>query len=86
VAFWDTYWQTVNQNGAEWTVDLEARAVRHTLGCLMARVRGRSPLEYMDDVARTRQARAVNAIIAQPPVTVAELAAAFVAGIEEQHG
>jgi aminoglycoside phosphotransferase (APT) family kinase protein len=86
VAFWDTYWQTVNQNGAEWTVDLEARAVRHTLGCLLARVRGRSPLEYMDDVARTRQARAVNAIIAQPPVTVAELAAAFVAGIEEQHG
>ena len=62
------------------------RAVRHTLGCLLARVRGRSPLEYLDDVARTRQARAVNAIIAQPPVTVAELAAVFVAGIEEQHG
>ena len=86
LAFWDTYWQTVNQNDAEWTVGLEARAVRHTLGCLLARVRGRSPLEYLGDVARTRQARAVNAIIAQPPVTVAELAAAFVAGIEEQHG
>jgi aminoglycoside phosphotransferase (APT) family kinase protein len=86
LAFWETYWQTVNKEGSAWTVGLEARAVRHTLGCLLARVRGRSPLEYLDDVARARQARVVNAIMSQPPGTVAELAAAFVAGIEEQHG
>jgi 5-methylthioribose kinase len=86
IAFWDTYWQTVSSNDPVWTAHLEARSVRHTLGCLLARVRGRSPLEYLDDAARTRQARAVSAIMAQPPGTVAELAAAFIAGIEEQHG
>jgi aminoglycoside phosphotransferase (APT) family kinase protein len=84
--FWDTYWKTVSAEAPAWTHDLEARAVRHTLGCLLARVRGRSPLEYLDGEARARQARVVGAIMAQPPGTVAELAAAFIAGIEEQHG
>ncbi len=32
---------------------LEPRAVRHTLGCLLARVAGRSPLEYLDEPHRT---------------------------------
>jgi aminoglycoside phosphotransferase (APT) family kinase protein len=86
LAFWETYWNIVSLGDPAWTDDLEARAVRHTLGCLLARVRGRSPLEYLDDVARARQARVVNAIMAQPPGTVAELAGAFVAGIEEQNG
>jgi 5-methylthioribose kinase len=86
LAFWGTYWKIVLHGNPAWTDGLEARAVRHTLGCLLARVRGRSPLEYLDDVARARQARVVNAIMSQPPGTVAELAAAFVAGIEEQNG
>jgi hypothetical protein len=86
VSFWETYWQTVTTPEAGWTAGLEARAVRHTLGCLLARVRGRSPLEYLGEDARARQARAVSAIMAQPPRTVAELAAAFIMGIEEQNG
>jgi aminoglycoside phosphotransferase (APT) family kinase protein len=86
VSFWHIYWQTVSPGAPPWTHDLETRAVRHTLGCLLARVRGRSPLEYLGEDARARQARAVGAIMAQPPGTVAELAAAFIAGIEEQHG
>ena len=60
--------------------------MRHTLGCLLARVRGRSPLEYLDDVARARQARVVNAIMRNPQGPWRSLAAAFVAGIEEQNG
>jgi tRNA A-37 threonylcarbamoyl transferase component Bud32 len=86
ITFWTTYQQIVTSPDAEWAAGLEPRAVRHTLGCLLARVRGRSPLEYLDHDARTRQARAASAIMAQPPGTVAELAAAFIAGIEEQHG
>jgi len=42
-----------------WADDLEARIVRQTLGCLLARVRGRSQLEYLSEEERTRQAAAV---------------------------
>ena len=35
----------------------EPRAVRHTLGCLLARVAGRSPLEYLDEHERAQQQR-----------------------------
>jgi hypothetical protein len=33
----------------------ENRVVRHTLACLLARVNGRSPLEYLSAPARDRQ-------------------------------
>lgn len=46
---------------------LEARAIRHTLACLLARVAGRSPLEYLDDNERSRQAQAVVSFMAMPP-------------------
>lgn len=83
ITFWRTYWQTVTKPAAGWTVELEARAVRHTLGCLLARVRGRSPLEYMDEAERNRQAIIVCELMRQPPSTVAALATTFVARIEE---
>jgi aminoglycoside phosphotransferase (APT) family kinase protein len=73
--YWAVYRETAG-DGA-WTDDLDARAVRHTLGCLLARVRGRSPLEYLDDAERDRQARAVVALMAAPPPTVPALAARF---------
>jgi aminoglycoside phosphotransferase (APT) family kinase protein len=46
---------------------LEARAVRHTLACLLARVDGRSPLEYLDEPARQRQRRMALALMQRPP-------------------
>jgi aminoglycoside phosphotransferase (APT) family kinase protein len=52
---------------------LEPRAVRHTLGCLLARVDGRSPLEYLDDAARERQRAATLALMATPPRTMGAL-------------
>jgi aminoglycoside phosphotransferase (APT) family kinase protein len=61
-----------------WAAELEPRAVRHTLGCLLARVAGRSPLEYLDAAARARQRDAVLALLDCPPTTVAGLAAAFI--------
>jgi 5-methylthioribose kinase len=48
----------------------EARAVRHALGCLLARVAGRSPLEYVDAKARRRQHDAVVRLMDAPPSTV----------------
>ncbi len=46
VAYWTCYRDTLGD--VPFAAELEPRAVRHTLGCLLARVRGRSPLEYMD--------------------------------------
>lgn len=86
LAFWERYWDTVSAFDAQWIADLELRAVRHTLGCLLARVRGRSPLEYLSADERNRQAEVVSAIMLQPPATVSDLIAEFTAGIEEQDG
>lgn len=41
------------------------RAVRHTLACLLARVAGRSPLEYLNDAERARQCRIVLRLMSQ---------------------
>lgn len=79
--FWSTYWNTVSST--EWAANLEERAVRHTLGCLLARVRGRSPLEYMDDAERTRQATIVTSLTIAPPSTIADLTNQFIRGIED---
>ena len=79
VHYWETYRKTIGD--ATWLGDLEPRAVRHTLGCMLGRVRGRSPLEYLSTEERTRQADAVIALMADPPSTVAELADRFVSAI-----
>ena len=65
VAYWTRYRDTLGD--VPFAADLEPRAVRHTLGCLLARVRGRSPLEYLDADERTRQAGVVVRLIADPP-------------------
>ncbi len=59
----------------------EARAVRHTLACLLARVAGRSPLEYLDEAARARQRQTVLALLPTPPATIPQLVSQFVAGL-----
>ena len=80
-AYWAVYRETVGD--APWAADLEPRAVRHTLGCLLARVRGRSPLEYLGPAERDRQAAAVVALLADPPPSVPALADRFARLLEE---
>jgi 5-methylthioribose kinase len=58
-------------------LDLEPRAVRHTLACLLARVDGRSPLEYLNAPERERQRAAALALMPHPPRTVSELVTQF---------
>jgi aminoglycoside phosphotransferase (APT) family kinase protein len=55
----------------------EARAARHTLGCALARVAGRSPVEYLGEAERARQRAAVLALMADPPTTVPAVIDAF---------
>jgi 5-methylthioribose kinase len=75
------YWRTYRAalGGVPWAHDLEPRTVRHALGCLLARVAGRSTLEYMDGEERARQRAAALALMPQPPTSVADLAERFVA-------
>ncbi len=64
-----------------WRADLEERAVRHTLACLLARVRGRSPLEYLSDNERAAQQEAVMSLLTTPPPTLAALADRFASAL-----
>jgi 5-methylthioribose kinase len=77
--FWQSYVAALGD--VPWATMLEERAVRHTLGCLLARVSGRSPLEYLDEEERSRQRSAVVTLVAQPPRHVSELIDAFVSRV-----
>ena len=81
VRFWDVYRDTVG--GAAWAADLEPRAVRHTLGCLLARVAGRSPLEYLDPAERARQRTAVIGLIAEPPTSIRDFGERFIDRLDQ---
>lgn len=63
---------------------VEPRAVRHTLACLLARVEGRSPLEYLDERARQRQRAAARALMEAPPATMPALVTAWQERLREQ--
>jgi aminoglycoside phosphotransferase (APT) family kinase protein len=73
--FWRIYGETLGEVG--WRVSLDRWAARHTLGCLLARVAGRSPLEYLDAAERARQHTAVVALMRRPPATVDQLVREF---------
>ncbi len=77
--YWQVYRQTLGNVG--WAPPLEPRAVRHTLGCLLARVDGRSALEYLDPAGRSRQRQAVLALISNIPANVADLINRFIEGL-----
>ncbi len=72
---WTTYREEVG--GLPWAWDLEERVVRHTLGCLLARVDGRSPLEYLDEEEASRQRESVLALIQDSPASVSGLVDGF---------
>jgi aminoglycoside phosphotransferase (APT) family kinase protein len=57
--------------------DEERMIVRHTLGCMLARVDGRSPLEYLSERERDRQRRAAIEMMESPPREVAEVISTF---------
>ncbi len=79
------YWQSyrATMGALPWSTDLEVWAVRHTLACLLARVAGRSPLEYLSAVARQRQQATVLALLTDPPSSVNDLIQQFVTQIDD---
>jgi fructosamine-3-kinase len=73
--YWRVYLEALG--APEWAADLEPRAVRHTLACLLARAVGRSPLEYLDTAERLRQRDAVLDIMPAAPACIADLISMF---------
>jgi 5-methylthioribose kinase len=69
--FWNSYQDEDPYPG------FESRCVRHSLACLLARVYGRSPLEYLGPEERSRQAEATLAIIRTAPMEVLTLIGRF---------
>jgi aminoglycoside phosphotransferase (APT) family kinase protein len=69
--YWESYIDRLDAVG--WKNELEERAVRHTLACLLARVAGRSPLEYLDAAQRQVQKDIVVQIMKNPPRQIATL-------------
>jgi aminoglycoside phosphotransferase (APT) family kinase protein len=70
-AHWRTY---ASATAAEpWREGLEPRSARQTVGCLLARVAGRSQLEYLSAAEKERQLRLALELAAAPPNGMAEL-------------
>src|ERR1700686_4415034 len=72
--FWRVYFNEIAPLG--WNA-IEPRAVRHTLGCLLARVAGKSPLKYLTAEEAARQKRVTLQLMANPPATITDLIAGF---------
>jgi 5-methylthioribose kinase len=66
-----------------WAADSEARGARHALACLLARVKGRSTLEYLSGAEREQQAIVVLEMMRTPPASIAALIPAFVSKLSE---
>ena len=78
--FWQVYCEGIPQ--LTWAGELEPRVVRHTLGCLLARVAGKSPLEYLTPAELVRQRETILALIQKPISKVPDLIDKFIAKIE----
>jgi 5-methylthioribose kinase len=78
--FWQVYRTEIDHQN--WFSDLERRVVRHTLGCLLARVAGKSPLEYLTSEEVKRQRTVVLSMIEDRPTKVPDLITQFTNKIE----
>jgi aminoglycoside phosphotransferase (APT) family kinase protein len=80
----DEYWRAYTESlgTLPWAPELEPRAVRHTLACLLARVAGRSQLEYLDGRERERQRGLVLEMMTEAPGTVHGLITEFTDRLE----
>ena len=78
--FWQVYREEISRLG--WAGGLESRVVRHTLGCMLARVSGKSPLEYLKPAEVARQRDIVLALIGGRATSVPNLITEFLHKLE----
>ncbi len=68
IRYWRSYKECVGEPAR--TAGLEERAARHTIGCCLARVAGRSPLEYLTADERATQTRVMMEMLKKAPATM----------------
>jgi aminoglycoside phosphotransferase (APT) family kinase protein len=68
--YWDVYAALADAD--------EERCVRHSLGCLLARVAGRSQLEYLSEDEKSAQRQLVVRLMESPPASMAALMEAVI--------
>jgi len=73
--FWKSYLTEAGSLAAE--KDFESRACRQVLACLLARIDGRSPLEYLRPEERVAQKRIVLELMPKPPAHLNDLIREF---------
>ena len=76
-----TLWRSYQSNGPALSHKRLQRVVHHTLACLLARVSGRSPLEYLSDTERKRQTALSKQFLEQIPRSVPHFIDSFYAGL-----
>lgn len=81
--YWQTYIHSIGDTS--WDPSLERFAVLHSLGCLMARVAGRSPLEYLSQAERNRQRKIVLKLANNVPSSIPELIFQFSAELKHDY-
>jgi 5-methylthioribose kinase len=74
-SYWKSYLGEVR--GMPWMAHLDLRAAQHTLASLLARVCGRSPLEYLSEEERFVQKQIVIEMIEDDFLTVDQVIAGF---------
>ena len=74
--YWRRYLEEIR--GMPWIPHLDIRAAHHTLAALLARVCGRSPLEYLDKEERVLQQQVVVEMIEDQISTVDQVITGFV--------
>ena len=80
------HWQTYHDDlSAHLRERVRQYAAKHTLACMLARVAGRSQLEYLDAAERERQQQIVLALIEQDIADVPALINAFGAELRRIH-
>ena len=83
-AFWTAYLDRVEDRLGP-RADLTRRAVEHTAACLLARVDGKSPVEYLDDRGRDAARRSALDLFASRPATWDAMLATLDAALSAQH-
>lgn len=73
--FWRTYLSAAGEVAQ--LPNFESRAVRHTLACLLARVAGRSPLEYLNGIELQHQQDVVLDLIRTMPESIPQVVQEF---------
>jgi 5-methylthioribose kinase len=78
--FWSSY-VTATANTA-WSADIDAHTAAHSMACLLARVAGRSKLEYLSAEERIRQKAIALKLMAERPTSVLQLLERFLSELE----